>query len=194
MGPAFSRRPRSRERPRELASVAYRTRRAFRAQYELLLAASVFEEASARLEAPAGAFARPFRRRLERDVERRRAVFSSRLVEFRSDTLQRLAQSDLLPDIDRLLLEHATNTANGIPRERSTSSSTPDLPEWLTAALGKPAPYAAAAAWAATVDELATRGITNRPSLIIAELTALLLTPIALFNSPERGEPGDTER
>jgi hypothetical protein len=185
--------PRSRERPRELALVAYRTRRAFRAQYELLLAASVFEEASARHEAPAGAFGRPFRRRLERDVERRRAVFSSRLVEFRSETLERLAPSDLLPDIDQLLLEHAANTAGGIMQSRSTPSTT-GVPEWLAAAgLGKPATYAAAAAWGATVDELATRGITNRPSLIIAELTALLLTPIVLFQSPERGESGDAE-
>ena len=61
-------------------------------------------------------------------------------------------------------------------------------------AVGKPATYAAAAAWAATVDEVATRGITDRPSLIIAELTALLLTPIALFRSPERGEPADAEK
>ncbi|MFZ1879123.1 MAG: hypothetical protein WAU41_03060 [Gaiellaceae bacterium] len=167
--------------------MAYRTRRAFRAQYELLLAASVFEEASARLEAPAGALGRPFRRRLERDVERRRAVFSSRLVEFRSETLHRLAPSDLLPDIDQLLLAHAGHTASARPLERSTSPFT-------AAALGKPTAYVAAAAWAATVDELATRGITNRPSLIIAELTALALTPIALFWSPERGDPDDTRR
>jgi hypothetical protein len=175
--------------------VAYRTRRAFRAQYELLLAASVFEEATARLEAPAGALGRPFRRRLERDVERRRAVFSSRLVEFRSETLHRLAPSDVLPDIDRVLLEHAAIVANGIAHDRSTSLLATGVPEWLAAAaLGKPATYAAAAAWAATVDELATRGITDRPSLIIAELTALVLTPIALFRSPERGESRDAVR
>jgi hypothetical protein len=167
--------------------VAYRTRRAFRAQYELLLAASVYEEASARLEAPGGVLGRPFRRRLERDVERRRAVFSSRLVEFRSETLHRLAPTDLLPDIDQLLLAHAGHAARARPRERSTSPFT-------AAALGKPAAYVAAAAWAATVDELATRGITNRPSLIIAELTALALTPIALLYSPERGDPDDTGR
>jgi hypothetical protein len=173
--------------------VAYRTQRAFRVQYELLLAASVFEEASARLEAPAGAFSRPFRRRLERNVERRRAVFSSQLVEFRSETLGRLAPSDLLPDIDQLLIEHAANAASGVPESRSTSPFARRVPERLaSAALGKPATYASAAAWAATVDELATRGITNRPSLIIAELTALLLTPIALFRSPEQGDPGDT--
>src|SRR5438067_23821 len=153
--------PRSRERPHELASVAYRTRRAFRAQYELLLAASVLEEGSTRLRAPAGAFARPFRRRLERDVERRRAEFSSRLVDFRRETLQLLAPADVLPDIDRLLLEHTAGSGPGVQADARVEAS---LAERLAAAaLGRPSTYAAAAAWAATADELATRGITNRP-------------------------------
>jgi hypothetical protein len=52
-----------------------------------------------------------------------------------------------------------------------------------------PATYAATAAWAVTADELVTRGITNRPSLIIAEITALVLSPLAIYQLPERGEP-----
>jgi hypothetical protein len=74
----------------------------------------------------------------------------------------------------------------------------PRIAERLAAtALGTPSVYAATAAWAATADELVTRGISNRPSLIIVELTALVLTPIAIFQSAEhglakRGEPSDT--
>jgi hypothetical protein len=174
--------------------VAYRTRRAFRTQYELLLAASTFEEAAARLAAPAGTFGRHLRWRLGRDFERRREAFAEQLEQFRGETLQLLAPSDLLPDVERLVRSPPAALA-GNPALSGGDGSASPMPghappvigKLASVALGRPSAYVAAAAWAATADELFTRGITNRPSLIVAELTALLLTPVAIFQPPGGG-------
>jgi hypothetical protein len=188
---ARGRSARSRETPPELACVAYRTQRAFRAQYGLLVAASMFEEASARLDSPAGAFGRPLRRRLARDVERRRVAFALQLQEFRHETLQLLAPADVIPDVRELVLAYPATPVDTEAGPQARPQAQTVASRLASVALGQPSAYAATAAWAATADELLTRGITNRPSLIIAELTALVLTPIAIFQGPGQAEPDD---
>jgi hypothetical protein len=165
---------------RELPFVAYRTRRAFRAQYDLLLAASSLEEALARLEAPGGALGRHLNRRLARDVELRRLALAAELHQFRSETMDRLAPSDLLSGVSRVVLEYGASLAG------FEAPATPSLTARVASvALGKSATYACLAAWAVTADQILVRGITNRPSLIAAELTALALSPGAVFPSPD---------
>ena len=160
--------------------MAYRTRRAFRAQYELLLAASTFEKAAARLEARAGTLRRHLSGRLARDVELGRAALAEQLREFRSDTLDRLAPSDLLAGMSQLMQTYPPETA-------PTSVAVPPDPSRLASiVLGKPILYACLAAWAAMAIELVAHGVTDRPSLVIAEAAALLLTPVALFQPPAR--------
>jgi hypothetical protein len=149
----------------------------------------VFQEAAARLERPHGAFERPLRRRLARDVEKRRALFAAQLLEFRTETLGLLAPSDVLPDVAQLVLEHPPGTlAVEDPQPVALPLGSALALSLASAAARLPTTYAATAAWAATADELVTRGISNRPSLIIAEITALALTPLAIYELPERGE------
>jgi hypothetical protein len=143
-------------------------------------------EAEARLEAP-HAFARHRRRRLERDVETRRLAFAAQVQEFRRETLTLLAPGDLLPDVGRIVLGH-DESASSVAAGGADAVRAPAAAAALASALGKPSAYAATAAWAVTADELATRGISNRPSLVLAELVALMLTPIAIFRDPEQRE------
>ncbi len=160
--------------------MAYRTRRAFRAQYELLLAASTYEKAAARLEARAGTLRRHLSRRLARDVELGRAALAEQLREFRSDTLDRLAPSDLLAGMSHLMQAYPPGPAPAPVALRRDPSRLAAI------VLGKPIAYACLVAWAAMAIEVVARGITDRPSLVIAEVAALLLTPVALFQPPAR--------
>ena len=149
----------------------------------------MIEEATARLERPASAFRRSRRRRLVRDVELRRVAFAAQLQDFRRETLTLIAPSDLLPDVGELVLTHPVGAAAAVEPEPPASSTHAVGLAVASVLRGKPTSYAATAAWAASADELVTRGISNRPSLIIAELTALALTPIAIFRGPGTGEP-----
>ena len=100
--------------------------------------------------------------------------------EFRSDTLDRLAPSDLLAGMSQLMQAYPPETA-------PTPVAVPRDPSRLTSlVLGKPIVYACLVAWAAMAIEVVARGITDRPSLVIAEVAALLLTPVALFQPPAR--------
>jgi hypothetical protein len=163
--------------------VAYRTRRAFRAQYDLLVAASTFDEAVARFDAPAAAVSPRRRRRLEREVEIRRATLARQLQEFRSDTMHRLAPSDLIAGVSQVVLAHPPVRVGAEP---AMSLQTPTVIARATSvAMGRPAVYCCLAAWAITADELVTRGISGRPSLIAAELLALALSPGAIFHGSE---------
>jgi hypothetical protein len=172
---------------REQASVAYRTRRAFRAQYELLLAASMFEEAAGRLDRVAGRPVAGFRWRLAREVDKRRIAFDERLHAFRTETMQLLAPADFLSGIDRLLEAHDPLSAGTVAPAAPARS--PTVPGWLVSAALRTSTYGCAAAWAATADEVLARGITNRPSLIIAEISAMVLSPAALFQSAAQAVP-----
>ncbi len=119
-------------------------------------------------------------RRLARDVEQGRAALAEQLREFRGDTLDRLAPSDLLAGMSQLMQAYPPDTAPApvaLPRDPSRLAAI---------VLGKPIVYACMVAWAVLAIELITRGITDRPSLVIAELAALLLTPVALFQAPSR--------
>ena len=118
--------------------------------------------------------------RLARDVEQGRAALEEQLREFRGDTLDRLAPSDLLAGMSQLMQAYpleakADRTAVAPARAPSSLASI---------VLGKPIVYACMVAWAALAIEVVARGITDRPSLVIAELAALLLTPVALFQAP----------
>ncbi len=106
---------------------------------------------------------------------------AEQLREFRSDTLERLAPSDLLAGMSRLMLAYPPDEAALVP-----VAPLRHPPRLASLVRGKPIVYACAVAWAATGVEAVAHGITDRPSLVIAELAALLLTPVALFHGPAR--------
>jgi hypothetical protein len=148
-----------------------------------LLAASTFEKAAARLEARAGTFRRHLSRRLAREVDEGRTALAEQLREFRADTLDRLAPSDLLAGTSQLMLAYPPA---GSAARASAAAAASERSRLASIVLGRPVAYACAVAWAATVVEVLARGITDRPSLVIAEVAALLLTPIALLQAPAR--------
>ena len=120
--------------------------------------------------------------RLARDVEQGRAALEEQLRKFRGDTLDRLAPSDLLAGMSQLMQAYppeAEAERTAVARARAPS-------RLASIVLGKPIVYACMVAWAALAIEVVARGITDRPSLVIAELAALALTPVALFQAPAR--------
>lgn len=180
--PPFLPSPRSRRTSRELPLVAYRTRRAFRAQYDLLLAAASFEEATARVEARSRTIRRHLSWRLMRDVESRRTELGEQLRSFRGETLQLLSPGDVLPGVRQLLLagQGAEEAVTAPPRGAGLRPGA----RLASVALGKAATYACLAAWVVVLAEIVVRGISNRPSLVIAEVAALALSPGAVFPTP----------
>jgi hypothetical protein len=119
-------------------------------------------------------------RRLARDVEQGRAALAEQLREFRGDTLDRLAPSDLLAGMSQLMQAYPPEA----DADRAPITPARNPSRLLSIVLGRPIVYACTVAWAALAIEVIARGITDRPSLVIAELAALLLTPVALFQAP----------
>ncbi len=115
-------------------------------------------------------------------MEERRVALDRQLHEFRSETLHLLAPADYLPGLSRIVLAQANLAARAPAVRRPTATA-----RLASLALGRPAARACLAAWAATAGELLARGLANRPSLVIAEVTALVLSPGAIFSSPREG-------
>jgi hypothetical protein len=162
--------------------VAYRTRRAFRAQFNLLLISSRLQQAEARLEAERDV-GNPLRAwRARRDVERlthaleaaRRTLTGREIVteDGQSIRLGQLADGDRLASVSSHVplrpVEHG-------PPPPARDARPPKRALVLVVA------FAGLAAFAAAVVELAIRGISDRPSLVVAEVAALLLAPLALL-------------
>jgi hypothetical protein len=160
--------------------VAYRSRRVFRAQFQLLVEATLLEHAEARLEAESEAGHRLRARRARRDVERLRLAVELDRHDlarrtFRGTGVHRpnpahAALEDVLPRL-RPYIGLELGAAGSPP----AAVVRPPSPALVAASIG-----GCALAWAATVAEVAARGIAERPSLIAVEVVALLLSPVAL--------------
>jgi hypothetical protein len=157
--------------------VAYRSRRDFRSQFQLLLESTLLEHAEVRLaeETEAGHRLRAWRAR--RDVQRLRLAVALD----RRSVAQRTLRS---PSVQA----QGADVADVLPRLRPFVAVGPlAYPTRPTVYVRPRNALAAAAAiggctlaWAATAAEIARYGIADRPSLIVVEVAALVLSPIAL--------------
>lgn len=145
-----------------------RTGRFFRTQFQLLLLLTLLDQAQTRLmaESSAGHRMRAWRAR-RRVVQLRMEVDRQRfdVAEWRPSSLK---EEELLARLRPLLAVPLPTT---LSRRRATISQ--QVVAWV-------AVVAAASAWGLVVGDVAARGITNRPSLIVAELLAIALSPIAI--------------
>jgi hypothetical protein len=153
---------------RESLHVPPRTGRFFRTQFQLLLLLTLLDQAQTRLmaESSAGHRMRAWRAR-RRVVQLRTEVDRQRfdVAEWRPSSLR---EEELLARLRPLLAVPLPTT---LSRRRATISQ--QVVAWI-------AVVAAASAWGLVVGDVAARGITNRPSLIVAELLAIALSPIAI--------------
>jgi hypothetical protein len=147
----------------------YRSSRLFRAQFRLLVDLNLLEAAQNRLMAETKAGHRLRARRARKDVvQLRKTIDEQRFVvaEWKPAALD---ERELLTRLRPLL---AVQLAAHAPRaQRSTLSE--QVFAWL-------AFLAAGAAWAYTLASVAAQGIDNRPSLIVAQVCAIVLSPIAI--------------
>jgi hypothetical protein len=154
--------------------MAHRSSRLFRAQFRLLVDLHLLESAQQRLvdETSAGHRLRAWWTR--REVVRRRTtidLWRSEIADWKPKTLP---ESELLERLRPLL-------AVPLPAEASRIA-----PSTGTQALGWAATIGAAGAWGVVAANIAERGIGDRPALIVAELCALALSPIAIALAARR--------
>jgi hypothetical protein len=147
----------------------YRSSRLFRAQFRLLVDLNLLDRAQNRLMAETHAGHRLRARRARKDVVRlRKEIDGQRFVvaEWKPAALN---ERELLSRL-RPLLAVPLPTAYQRPR-RAT------FPELV---LGWLVVLAAGVAWAYTFASVAAEGIDDRPSLIVAQIIAIVLSPIAI--------------
>jgi len=147
---------------------AHRSSRLFRAQFRLLVDLNLLESAQQRLadETRAGHRLRAWRAR--REVVRLRSGIDhwrTEIADWKPDTLR---ETELLERL-RPLLAVAPASA---PARTGLSGTTQAL-GWLSV-------VGAAAAWGVVAVNIAQRGVGERPALIVAEVFAILLSPIAI--------------
>ncbi|HST17997.1 MAG TPA: hypothetical protein VLK36_10030 [Gaiellaceae bacterium] len=151
-----------------------RTGRFFRAQYQLLLMLNMLDQAQTRLmtESSAGHRVRAWRAR-RRVIELRDAVDRQRfdVAQWRPASLK---EEELLARLRPVLAVPLPTT---LARRRSTVSQQ---------VVGWAAVVAAASAWGLVIGDVLARGIANRPSLIVAELLAIALSPLAIALAARR--------
>lgn len=149
--------------------MAYRTTRAFRAQFHLLALLAQLEEAQT---AAAAAEARGRRRRARRARRGLAAISDALAAAQQHFSLRQLAAEDLLPGVREYL--EAQPPASEEPRRRAAAHG-----------LGSAVALAVCVvAWLAAFVEVTAFGTSPRLSLVAAELIALVLTPIAVFGYP----------
>jgi hypothetical protein len=147
----------------------YRSSRLFRAQFRLLVDLNLLEGAQERMMAETKAGHRLRARRARKDVvELRKAIDEQRFVvaEWKPAALD---ERELLTRLRPLLAVPLPTHAHRA--ERTT------LPEQVLAWVLF---LAAGAAWAYTLASIAAQGIDNRPSLVFAQVSAIVLSPIAI--------------
>ena len=147
----------------------YRSSRLFRAQFKLLVDLNLLESAQERMMAETRAGHRRRADRARRDViELRSEIDEMRRVvaEWKPASLD---DGEFLARLQPLL---AVPLPAAVPlRHRATGSE--QLLAWLFV-------LAAGLAWVYTFASIAAEGIDDRPSLIVAEIFAVLLSPIAI--------------
>jgi len=145
-----------------------RTGRFFQAQFQLLVMLNLLDQAQSRLmaESSAGHRLRTWRARRQ-VIQLRNAVDRQRfdVAEWRPASLK---EEELLARLRPVLAVPLPET---LAPPRATLSS--HVVAWI-------AVVAAASAWGLVVGDVAARGITNRPTLIVAELVAIVLSPVAI--------------
>jgi hypothetical protein len=147
----------------------YRSSRLFRAQFRLLVDLNLLEAAQDRMMAESKAGHRFRAGRARRDVvELRKAVDAQRFViaEWKPRALD---ERELLTRLRPLL---AVPPPPASPRARRVPVSE-QLLAWLVL-------LAAGVAWAYSFASIAAQGIDDRPSLIVAQICAIVLSPIAI--------------
>jgi hypothetical protein len=147
----------------------YRSSRLFRAQFRLLVDLNLLEAAQDRMMAETKAGHRFRARRARRDVvELRREIDEQRFViaQWKPPALD---ESELLSRLRPLL---AVPLSAPTPHVQRVT-----LSEQL---LSLVVLLAAAAAWAYALSSIAANGIEDRPSLIVAQVCAIVLSPIAI--------------
>jgi signal transduction histidine kinase len=149
--------------------VPYRSSRLFRAQFKLLVDLNLLESAQERMMAETRAGRRLRADRARRDVvELRNEIEEMRRIvaEWKPAALD---DRELLARLRPLL---AVPVPAAVPaRHRVTFSE--QLLAWLLA-------LAAGLAWAYTFASVAANGIADRPSLIVAQAFAIVLSPFAI--------------
>ncbi|HEX6763745.1 MAG TPA: hypothetical protein VF094_13190 [Gaiellaceae bacterium] len=147
----------------------YRSSRLFRAQFKLLVDLNLLESAQERMmdETRAGHRLRADRARhdvirLRNEIDQMRRV----VAEWRPASLD---ENELLSRLRPLL---AVPLPAAVPMRHRVSASE-QLLAWLLA-------LAACIAWAFTFAGIAANGIDDRPSLIAAEILAVVLSPLAI--------------
>lgn len=148
--------------------MAHRSARLFRAQFRLLVDLNLLESAQNRLMAEASAGHRFRARRARREVIRLRNTIDQLRFEVAEWKPAALPESEVLARL-RPLLEVP------LPAQPPASGATfaQQAFAWLTV-------LAAGIAWVVAGADLAARGIGDRPSLVVAEVFALVLTPVAI--------------
>jgi len=149
--------------------VPYRSSRLFRAQFRLLVDLNLLEGAQNRLMAETKAGHRLRARRARKTVVRLRQEFDEqRLVvaEWKPATLK---ERELLTRL-RPLLAVPLPTPHMRARRATISEQ---MLGWLVV-------VAAGVAWAYTFASVAAGGIDDRPSLIVAQVIAIILSPLAI--------------
>jgi len=147
----------------------YRSSRLFRAQFRLLVDLNLLEGAQNRLMAETKAGHRFRARRARKDVVRLRAEIDEQRLVVAEWKPAGLSEGELLSRL-RPLLAVPLPTAH--ERARAVGLSEQAL-GWLVV-------LAAGLAWAYTFASVAAEGIDDRPSLIIAQVCAIVLSPIAI--------------
>jgi len=147
----------------------YRSSRLFRAQFRLLVDINLLEVAQGRMMEETRAGHRLRARRARRDVvELRREIEEQRFViaEWKPPALD---ESELLSRLRPLLAVPLPAPPPHI--HRTTHSER--LLSWALL-------LAAGIAWAYVLSSVAANGIDDRPSLIVAQIFAVVLSPIAI--------------
>ncbi len=148
----------------------YRSSRLFRAQFRLLVELNLLEVAQNRMMAETKAGHRFRARQARRDVVRlRQSIDEGRFVvnEWKPATLD---ERELLTRLRPLL---AVPLPSAMPLRPRVAGASEQALSWLIV-------LAAGAAWVYVLASIAARGISNRPALILAQVCAILLSPVAI--------------
>jgi hypothetical protein len=148
--------------------MAHRSARLFRAQFRLLVDLNLLEAAQTRLMAEVNAGHRLRARRARREVVELRKTIDQLRFEVAEWKPPTLPESEVLARLRPLL---AVPLPAQPPAPGTTLSQ--HAVAWLSV-LG------AGIAWVVAGVDLAARGIGDRPSLVVAEVCAIVLTPIAI--------------
>lgn len=154
--------------------MAHRSARLFRAQFRLLVDLNLLETAQNRLMAEVTAGHRWRARRARREVIRLRKAIDQLRFEVAEWKPASLPEREVLARLRPLL-------AGPLPSQPPVPGAT-----FSQQAFGWVSALAAAIAWVVAGVDLAARGIGDRPSLVVAEVCAIVLTPIAIVLAGRR--------